>query len=69
MGETAGAGVAEGKGVTVGVAWNKGIGMDSLQEAASMDRASAVGNRRLATLARTRFRELRTCIPLYMGGL
>ena len=64
-----GAVVAVGNGVAVGVGCKKGIGMDSLHDAASTDKASAVGRRNQANLVRTRPRALCSWIPSYMTEL
>ena len=64
-----GAVVAVGNGVAVGVGCRKGMGMDSPQDAASKDKASAVGKKNRANLVRTRPRALCSWLPLYITVL
>jgi hypothetical protein len=48
VGETTDVGVADGSTVAVAVGWGRGMGIDSLQEAASTDTPSARGRTCLA---------------------
>ncbi len=68
-GVAADGGGAGGRGVAVGVGCRKGMGMDSLHDAASTDKASAAGKRNRANLVRTRPRALCSWIPSYMMEL
>jgi hypothetical protein len=54
VGDTSDVGVADGSGVKVGVGWSKGMGRDSLQEAANSEKASAVARRNSAPPVRAR---------------
>ncbi|HUW96747.1 MAG TPA: hypothetical protein VMW58_13270 [Anaerolineae bacterium] len=69
LGEAAEVAVAGGNGVIVGVVRSRGMGMDSLQEAASKARVSAVGKRHLASLLRTLPTGLGTCMSSYIEEL
>jgi hypothetical protein len=52
VGETTEVGVADGSAVAVAVGWGRGMGIDSLQEAASTDTPSARGKTCLAMRTR-----------------
>jgi len=66
MGDGAAVRVAVGKGVGVGEAKNRGIGMDSLQEVTSSARPTTTGRICLATLTRRLARSGCIFIPLHI---
>jgi hypothetical protein len=58
VGEMTEVGVADGSGVAVAVGWSKGMGMDSLQDATTSDKANVMTRRNQVAVVRTRRRGL-----------